>query len=453
MSRTRLGMAARIAVLGVCVAVITGALAGVLAAGLIRHAAQSGARQELARLAVAAAGVSDSQAAQLRIDRTLAALAVRYGYIGPQGTLLTRSQLVRAATRPEQLTQVQAGQPVSASETVEGIGVYLEARPVSGGGAVVLVQRHGDANAAGVQAIWRTVLAILIGVVVAAVAGVLMAWRMAQPLRRTAAAAHALASGRRDVVLALDGPAEVSAVAEAVNGLASALAHSEMRQREFLLSVSHDLRTPLTAIFGYAESIADGVVPAEESAAAASVIVTEAQRLTRLVTDLLDLARLDAHDFRIELAEVDLDDLARHAAQVWQHRCGGVGVEFQLQPAGVPLWASTDAARVRQILDGLLENALRVTPAGAPIVLALRVEPAAAVVEVRDGGPGLSDEDLSVAFQRAELYRRYQGVRQVGTGLGLAIVAGLTARLGGTVEAGHAIEGGARFTLRLPRQR
>jgi two-component system sensor histidine kinase BaeS len=111
----------------------------------------------------------------------------------------------------------------------------------------------------------------------------------------------------------------------------------------------------------------------------------------------------------------------------------------------------TDAARVRQIVDGLLENALRVTPAGAPIVLAAYVAaPGTVAIEVRDGGPGLRDDDLAVAFERAELHRRYQGVRQVGTGLGLAIVHRLAARLGGSAEAGHAAEGGARFTVRLP---
>ena len=102
------------------------------------------------------------------------------------------------------------------------------------------------------------------------------------------------------------------------------------------------------------------------------------------------------------------------------------------------------------MLDGLLENALRVTPTGAPIVLAARAEPGQVVAEVRDGGPGLTDADLAVAFEQGVLYQRYRGVRQVGTGLGLAIVHGLVGRLGGSVEAGHAAEGGARFTVRLP---
>jgi two-component system sensor histidine kinase BaeS len=110
----------------------------------------------------------------------------------------------------------------------------------------------------------------------------------------------------------------------------------------------------------------------------------------------------------------------------------------------------TDPTRVRQIIDGLAENALRVTPAGAPIVLAARAEGAEAVVEVRDGGPGLTVDDLAVAFERSALFERYRGVRRVGTGVGLALVAGLAERLGGSAHAGRAPEGGAAFAVRLP---
>ena len=106
--------------------------------------------------------------------------------------------------------------------------------------------------------------------------------------------------------------------------------------------------------------------------------------------------------------------------------------------------------RLRQIIDNLAENALRVTPSGQPIVLAVRRDDAEAAVEVRDGGPGLTDDDLAVAFVPEELHARYRGVRKVGTGLGLALVGSLATRLGGTAEAGHADEGGARFTVTIP---
>nr|MDQ6937823.1 HAMP domain-containing histidine kinase [Actinomycetota bacterium] len=293
-------------------------------------------------------------------------------------------------------------------------------------------------------------LALLIAAAIAVGLGLLVAYRIARPLRRTAEAAHALAAGRRDVAVEPGGPTEVAEVGAAVNTLAAALSHSEARQREFLLSVSHELRTPLTAITGYAEALADSVIPADEVAAAGAVVHRESRRLERLVADLLDLARLDAAEFRVDIGPVDVTSLVADAATVWSARCTGSGVPFRLDAPDAVVVVPSDAGRLRQVLDGLLENALRVTPAGAPIVLALRLEPERAVLEVRDGGPGLREEDLAVAFERSVLYERYRGVRQVGTGLGLAIVYGLVRRLGATVEAGHAAEGGARFTVYLP---
>jgi two-component system sensor histidine kinase BaeS len=450
-TQRRSGLGARITALGVAVAVVTGVLAGALAFGLIRTAGAQTARAELGRLADVAARVSDAGAAQARLRRTLQAIAVQVGHFGPSGAVRSPWPLVPDTLDAEQLARVRDGENVSLSETVDGVAVYVEARPTDAGG-VVLVQRHGDAVSTDGSVIRRTLLAIAIGVAVAAAVGALLARRIALPLRRTAAAAHALATGRRDVVLPTAGPEEVAEVVAAINTLAASLAYSESRHRKFLLSVSHDLRTPLTAIAGYAESLAGGVVPVDEGPRVGAVIVAEAARLTRLVTDLLDLARLGADDFRVEIVPVDLVALADSAAAVWKLRCEQAGVTFRLDRPQAALPVHTDPGRVRQLVDGLLENALRMTPAGAPIVLAVREEPGTAAIEVRDGGPGLREEDLAVAFERGELYRRYQGVRQVGTGLGLAIVAGLAARLGGTVEAGHAPEGGARFSVRLPRR-
>jgi len=215
--------------------------------------------------------------------------------------------------------------------------------------------------------------------------------------------------------------------------------------------VSHELRTPLTAIRGFSEALADGVVEPADVRVTGGTLVAEAERLDRLVSDLLDLARLGAQDFRVELGAVDPVALIEAAADVWRQRCTAEGVDFavELPAAGLPL-VRTDPVRVRQILDGLAENALRVTPAGRPIVLAARADGRGVVIEVRDGGPGLTDDDLAVAFDRSVLYERYRGVRRVGTGLGLALVAALAGRLGASVSAGHAAEGGSAFRLTVP---
>lgn len=167
------------------------------------------------------------------------------------------------------------------------------------------------------------------------------------------------------------------------------------------------------------------------------------------MNDLLDLARLGAEDFRLDVTTVDLTALVSDAGAVWRSRCRREGVEFRADVPAVPVVVRTDPRRLRQVLDGLAENALRVTPAGAPIVFSLTTSAGSAVLQVRDGGPGLSEEDYQLAFHRGVLHSRYAGLRPVGTGIGLALVHGLVARMGGRIEAGPAPEGGACFAVTL----
>jgi two-component system sensor histidine kinase BaeS len=196
--------------------------------------------------------------------------------------------------------------------------------------------------------------------------------------------------------------------------------------------------------------MADGIVPADEIERTAHTVVAEAERLDRLVSDLLDLARLGAVDFRVNPVETDLDELVADAALVWTDRAARHDVELRVERPQVPVLITTDPMRARQILDNLAENALRVSPAGSVIVLATRADEGGAILEVRDSGPGLTDDDVAVAFEPGVLHERYRGVRPVGTGLGLALVGKLAGGLGGSAEAGTAAEGGARFTVRLP---
>jgi two-component system sensor histidine kinase BaeS len=261
-----------------------------------------------------------------------------------------------------------------------------------------------------------------------------------------------MGAGRRDVVVAPEGPQEIADIAIALNRLSAALGESEGRQREFFLTVSHELRTPLTSIKGYAEALADGVVEPDDVPQVAGVVRGEADHLDRLVADLLDLARLGAVDVAVEPVDLDLAELGADAASVWSARAERVGVRFAAEIVAGATAVRTDPVRVRQIIDNLMENALRVTGEGAPVVLRVGPvpEPGWLEVEVRDGGPGLTADDLSVAFEPGELHTRYRGIRKVGSGVGLALVARLAERLGGRAEAGIAPEGGAAFRVLLP---
>jgi two-component system sensor histidine kinase BaeS len=363
--------------------------------------------------------------------------------------LIRRGVADQSGLPPRVVKQVAAGLPVDQRATVNGQAMLAAGRPLGGNGnGVVLTRRPVNGTAALVlNNLW---LALAAGLAAGIAAGVLLARLVANPIREAAVAAARLGSGDHTVRLAVRPPAEVADLAVAFNQLAAALATSEGRQRDFLLSVSHELRTPLTTIRGYAEALADGVVGADGAPKAGRTMLDEAERLDRLISDLLVLSRLEAAHLPIELMPVDVVELIGSAAGAWGARCAAVGVVLRTELPGAPVVVRTDPGRIRQVVDGLCENALRVVPAGAPLVLSVRPGPDAGVVEVRDGGPGFTDDDLAVAFERGALYRRYRGVRKVGSGLGLALAARLVRRLGGTIEAGHAPEGGARFTVGLP---
>ncbi|WP_019901515.1 ATP-binding protein [Salinispora arenicola] len=367
---------------------------------------------------------------------------------------LVRDGVVNRPGLPTQVVRrIAEGRNVSGRRSVAGRPALVQGRALSRGDGVVL------ARSGSLGGMWRQVahslwLPLLAGLTAGVVAGLLLARRLARPIRRAADAAARLRAGEREVRVPVEPPDEVADLAEALNGLAAALATSEGRQREFLLSVSHELRTPLTAIRGYGEALADGVIDPAEVTGTGRTILAEAEHLDRLVRDLLALARLEAADFPLEPVPVDLVRLVADAERTWAVRCTAVGVAFRAEVPDQVVPVYTDPGRIRQVVDGLLENALRVVPPGAPVVLAARPagpDPATGgVIEVRDGGPGLTNDDLAVVFERGALHQRYRGVRKVGSGLGLALAAGLVRRLGGEITAGHAPEGGVAFVVSLP---
>ncbi len=446
-------LSSRAVLLTGAVSAITVLIAGIVAFPLIRTAAQDQAQATLASQASLVHNIATKpndldfdngpghqespQRALLGIVRYLQAQGIEVQAIIP-GQVEPRELSVA------QLRAISAGRDVSGRTCSSGRCVFVEARPVGAGTGILLVQPMSVLSSVTSEAINRILLALLAGFAVAVAVGVLFARRLARPLAQAAAAAHLLAQGERNVRLVPQGPDEISEIAIALNVLSDELTHSEGRQREFLLSVSHELRTPLTAIRGYAEAMVDGVVTSSELNRVGTIIESESLRLERLVSDLLDLARTGAVDFQIHPDEVDLVRVMRDAADVWETRCTREGVNFSLETSDKPVIVTSDIGRIRQIIDNLLENALRVTPAGAPIILSLSQD---AVIEVRDGGPGLSEDDIAVAFEPGELYERYRAVRKVGTGFGLALVGRLASRLGATASAGTAPEGGACFRI------
>jgi two-component system, OmpR family, sensor kinase len=284
-------------------------------------------------------------------------------------------------------------------------------------------------------------IAAAVGALIAATAAFWLARAVSRPIERVSEASLDLAAGERPGPLPVGGSTEVAALAASFNRLATDLDRARDAERSFLLSVSHELKTPLAAIRGHGEALIDGVMTVPK---AAGVIVQESKRLERLVRDLLDLARLNQRSFSVHLREVDLSTVVAQAVNRHGAESARIGVSLVGETNGrAPAMADPD--RLLQVLSNLIENSLRSTPAGGSVVVA--VHPGS--VTVSDTGPGLEPEELPRAFERFYLHGRHARNGAVGTGLGLAIVKELTEAMGGTVAVESERGRGTAFTLEL----
>jgi two-component system sensor histidine kinase BaeS len=347
----------------------------------------------------------------------------------------------RDALPSDAVAALREGKPVEGTLTRNGERQIYAAQRV--GDSVVLVIRP-DVVTSGDFARYLTALLISAGLaaLLAAGAAALLSRRLTAPLDRVAEASRVLAAGGSPEPVPREQTTELAALADAFNDMASQLQTAREAERAVFLSVSHELRTPLTSIKGYAEGIEDGTVAAAE---AAPVIGREAGRLERLVADLLALARLRQGVLEVRRELVDLSRTAQEAVERLRPQARSADVEVGVEGAGVPP-VSADHDRVVQVLSNLIENAIRLTPAGGAVTVSL----AEGSVSVRDQGPGIPDEDLPQAFDRFHLRSRHGGGSPDGAGTGLAIVRELTEAMGGSVSVRNRSDGGAEFTACFP---
>jgi len=348
---------------------------------------------------------------------------------------------VRPRIRDEILAAIPGGGDAEGTIDAAGRSLLYVARTTDAG-RIVLVRGALLAFADWRPFLVSLALAGLGGVLVAVLLSFLLARRLTRPIRALSDATKRLAAGESPVKVPVEGEDELSDLGRTFNVMSIELARARESQRSFLESVSHELKTPLTSIRGYAEALDEGAV---SSAEGGRVIAGEADRLQRLVFDLLDLARFGRSDFAVGHDPVDLAAVVDAAVSRHQPRARELGVSLTSSSAAAACGIG-DEDRLLQATSNLIENALRLTPAGGSV----NAEAVAGQIFVRDTGPGLATEDLPHAFERFYLYDRYRSQRAVGSGLGLAIVKELISAMGGGVKASSRPGGGAEFALRVP---
>jgi signal transduction histidine kinase len=274
----------------------------------------------------------------------------------------------------------------------------------------------------------------------------ILARGMTSPLREMASAARAMARGdygRRVTATSRD---EVGELARAFNAMAVQLAEVDRVRRDLVANVSHELRTPITALRANLENLVDGVEPADGETL--RTMLRQTERLGGLVAQLLDLSRLESGSVPLQRQPFAVEAVLEDAAS--ESRLHAPGVEVSVVIESPDPVADGDPARVHQVVANLLDNAVRYSPPGGTVELRARRGKGTVTIEVRDHGPGISEEDSTRVFERFYRADASRSSSHGGAGLGLAIARWIVDLHGGEIRAEHAQPTGCRMVVVLP---
>lgn len=353
-----------------------------------------------------------------------------------------RVQWVSAAElrlRPEVASALR-GQAATAVRRVNGRRVVYAAAPVQDergtlSGVVYLAM---PLPAGGLP--WRTAVQLvavgLLAALLAGAVGVVLAGRIAHPVEQVAAAADAVQAGNlQHAILTEAGFVEGQRLARAFNAMMERLQQAEQAKNAFIADVSHELRTPLTVIKGTVETLEDGALDdVEGRGPLLRGMQAETERLIRMVNELLMLTRAGAGNLHLECERLDAGQVAHRRAEGMRKLAASHSVSIDVT-AEAGLWVWADADRLAQVLDNLLDNALRYAPEDSAVQVRVWGAADRVLFAVQDAGPGIAAQHLPFVFER---FYRVDGsrTRQTGgTGLGLAIVRSLVLAQGGQIEA------------------
>ncbi len=361
-------------------------------------------------------------------------------------TRLTRDALGGAQLDPERVVTFEftppgesrlllaAAQPVQLERGTEPFGWLVVAKPVT------------ELREQWVTLLERLALALAVGIALGAVLFWWLSRRLTEPVLALTRATQDVAAGRYDVEIPeAKGGDEIALLTDRFRRMVSKLAEAEQLKRSFLMSVSHELRTPLTAIRGHVEALREGIVTEPEQVQGSlDIVAAETDRLERLVGDVLDLAKLQAHRFTVRHEEVDLARVLDHVHGAFAEEARRREIDYRVEADGEPPVIVSDGDRVLQVISNLLSNAFRWTPDGGRVDLQLAAANGAVRVDVVDSGPGIPAED------RERIFEPFISQDVDGTGLGLPIARELAMALGGRVELTSEPGRGSRFRLVLP---
>ena len=275
---------------------------------------------------------------------------------------------------------------------------------------------------------WRAFLGIfgmtaITVLLIAFVATATTAMQQTKPIRDMAAAARKFAEGNFDArVLDVKREDEIGELIESFNAMADSLQKTEQQRREFIANISHELKTPMTTIAGYADGILDGVISPEEERQYLSIISAESRRLARLVRRMLDVSQLQSLDLIKQKKPFDLSESMRRVLVSMEKKITSRGLDVDVEIPEDPVMVLGDNDLLTQVVYNLLENAAKFAAQGSTLFLGLEKKGEKAVVTVRNSGNTIPPEELPLLFERFHKSDRSRSEDKDGVGLGLYIV-------------------------------
>jgi signal transduction histidine kinase len=289
----------------------------------------------------------------------------------------------------------------------------------------------------------------LAGLAVSILIAVVLARSVYVPIRRVTNAAEEIARGNYEQQVPVAGPKEVKGLATSFNQMSKQVKHSQQMLRDFVADVSHELRSPLTSIKGFAQAMVDGTAKGKEAQLkAATVIEDESKRMMRLVDELLEFSRLESGQITMVKEPVDLKELLQQCYEIFLMHAEEKGVNLKKDIEPLPPIIG-DIDRLEQVFSNLLDNALKHTPSGGDInIIARHPNPNFAEISITDTGPGIPAEQMRHVFER--FYRADPSAGKAGAGLGLAIARQIVLAHRGDIMAKSTLGKGTEFVVRLP---
>ena len=355
----------------------------------------------------------------------------------PEGVVVYATQggsalpALQYSALPRQLTeQMAAGSRYVGMTTLDGLydePRYLVGLPINAKGylqGLVLV----SSSASTISGVWRDLSGILLVtalavILIAAIISSATSMRQSQPIKEIAAAARQFGLGQLDVRVDVGTRRdEVGELAEAFNAMAESLSKSEQRRSEFIANVSHELKTPMTTIAGFADGILDGTIPPDQERHYLEIISSETRRLSRLVRSMLDLSRLQS-DERAAQQQFDICETLVRALVTLERKVNAKHLEVDAQlpdDEPIPVWGDQDA--ITQVCYNLLDNAIKFSKEGGVLGLGVTAKGAKATVTISNQGETIPPEEQQLVFDRFHKTDHSRSADRDGVGLGLYIV-------------------------------